>query len=210
MNQMAEHPLGRIEVELLKGDEAFRLGGEEMPFNVHGFWAWSVSDLVSNATRGRLAEYIVAKACGVGTSHPRDEWAAVDLETPKGVLVEVKSAAYVQSWHQEKLSAISFGVKKTLKWDPETNRQGEEPERTADVYVFALLAHQEQSTLDPLNLDQWEFYVLPTCVLNERKRSQHSITLPSLKKLNAGPHGFSELRGAVLQASSSQRERQEE
>ena len=210
MNQMAEHPLGRIEVELLKGDEAFRLGGEEMPFNVHGFWAWSVSDLVSNATRGRLAEYIVAKACGVGTSHPRDEWAAVDLETPKGVLVEVKSAAYVQSWHQEKLSAISFGVKKTLKWDPETNRQGEEPERTADVYVFALLAHQEQSTLDPLNLDQWEFYVLPTCVLNERKRSQHSITLPSLKKLNAGPHGFSGLREAVLQASSSQRERQEE
>jgi hypothetical protein len=193
----------------LDGSELFRIGSRELGFDVHDFWSWSVSDLVSNATRGILAEFIVAKACGVDTSQPRDEWAPVDLVTPEGVLIEVKSAAFIQSWYQEKLSAISFGVKKTLKWDPETNRQGSDPERTADVYVFAVLAHKDQETLDPLNLDHWEFHVLPTHVLDSRERSQHSITLPSLRRLSAGPHGFGELRGAVLQAAADQRDRRE-
>jgi len=37
--------------------------------------------------------------------------------------------------------------------------------------------------VNPLDISQWEFFVLPTKVLDERERSQHSITLPSLKKL---------------------------
>jgi len=185
----------------LDGSELFRIGSRELGFDVHDFWSWSVSDLVSNATRGILAEYIVAKACGVDTSRPRDEWAAVDLVTPEGVSIEVKSAAYIQSWHQDSYSKISFGVRKTLKWDPETNQQGSEPERAADVYVFALLAHRDQATLDPLNLDQWEFYVLPTATLNDRKRSQHSITLLSLQRLNAGPYGFATLLDTVRSAA---------
>jgi len=199
--QEQDQLLGRMEVERLDGDEPFRLASERLPFSVHDFWSWSISDLVSNATRGILAEYIVAKACGVDTSQPRGEWAAVDLETPEGVSIEVKSSAYIQSWHQNEYSKISFGVPKTRKWDPETNRQGKEPERTADVYVFAVLAHRDQATIDPLNLDQWEFYVLPTATLDARKRSQHSITLPSLKKLNAGPYGFSTLREVVLRST---------
>jgi len=210
MTAAASDPLGRMKPGQLGGSEAFRAGSRELGFNVRDFWAWSVSDLVSNATRGILAEYIVAKACGVDTSAPRDEWAAVDLVTLEGVSIEVKSSAYVQSWYQDEYSKISFGVRRTLKWDPETNKRTGHPHRAADVYVFALLAHKDQETLDPLNLDQWEFYVLPTYVLDSRERSQHSITLPSLKRLNAGPHGFGGLRDAVLQASSSQCETQEE
>ena len=210
MTSSPENQFGQIEAERLRGDEEFRFGAECLPFSVHDFWAWSVSDLVSNATRGRLAEYIVAKACGVDTSQPRDEWAPVDLETPEGHLVEVKSAAYVQSWHQKRLSQISFGVSKTRKWDPHTNEFATEKTRSADVYVFALLAHRNQATIDPLNLDQWEFYVLPTCVLDSRKRSQHSITLPSFQGLNAGPYGFNELREQVhLAAHQNRRTRQD-
>lgn len=183
------------------GDERFCFGGRVLPFDVLDFWRWSVSDLVSNATRGRLAEYIVARACRVDTTTPRDEWAPVDLRTPEGFLVEVKSAAYVQSWHQTQLSRISFRVPKTCPWDPTTNRFGDKRERLADVYVFALLAHKDKSTIAPLDLDQWEFYVLSTCVLNERKRSQHSITLPSLKRLGAGPCTYDELRSRVDMAA---------
>ena len=105
-NQETEIPLGPIDVNRLSGDERFHLGDSELDIIVQDFWSWSVSDLVSNATRGRLAEFIVAKACGVDTSQPRDEWEAVDLETPEGVRIEVKSAAYIQSWHQEDLSRI--------------------------------------------------------------------------------------------------------
>lgn len=55
----------------------------------------------------------------------------------------------------------------------------------AHVYVFALLAHRDQETLDPMDVSQWEFYVLPTATLEQRTRSQHSITLPPLRKLTA-------------------------
>lgn len=55
------------------------------------------------------------------------------------------------------------------------------------MYVFALLFHTHKPTIDPLNVTQTSlsggFYVLPTQVLNDRTRSQHSITLRSLEKL---------------------------
>jgi len=51
--------------------------------------------------------------------------------------------------------------------------------------------------VDPLNIDQWHFYVLPTAVLDARKRSQHSITLKSLEKLCSEPTTYDELPKAV-------------
>ena len=56
--------------------------------------------------------------------------------------------------------------------------------RQADIYVFCVLAHKEQKTIDPMNVAQWEFYILPTSVLNSEVQNQKSITLSSLKKLN--------------------------
>ena len=52
----------------------------------------------------------------------RDEGRAYDLDTQAGVRIEVKSAAYVQSWQQSRLSKISFNVPKTFGWDRETNK----------------------------------------------------------------------------------------
>jgi hypothetical protein len=71
--------------------------------------------------------------------------------------------------------------------------------------VFALLAHAEQETLDPLDLTQWEFYVLPTRVLDERTRSQHSIALTSLRSLTGGAVAFDRLRAAIEGAAALQR-----
>ena len=68
--------------------------------------------------------------------------------------------------------------------------------RHAQVYVFALLGHTNKATVNPLDLDQWVFYVLPTAVLDGRARSQHSITLKTLEGLTAAL-GFGELRQAV-------------
>ncbi len=160
------HILGPITLKCLSDSEPFRLQGQELTFNVLQFWQWSTSDLVSNATRGRLAEFIVAQALEAA-SLVRDEWAAYDLQTPEGIKVEVKSSAYLQSWSQAKLSSVLFSVKKARAWNRESNRQAVKATRQAHVYVFALLAHENKVTLDPLNLDQWEFYVLPTSILNE-------------------------------------------
>jgi hypothetical protein len=95
------------------GTERFHVDGQDLGFDLLSFWQWSASDLVSNATRGRVAEYIVARALGLALDDVRDEWGAYDLCTPSGIRVEVKSAAYIQSWHQARLSSIMFVVPKT-------------------------------------------------------------------------------------------------
>ena len=159
-----------------------------------------MSDLVSNVTRGKLAEFIVAKALGISTDGVRNEWDSYDLEMEDGAKIEVKSAAYLQSWHQEKLSSISFRVQKTRSWDSESNRLENEAKRQADVYVFAVLVHRDKPTVDPLNVNQWRFYVLPTRILDKRTRSQHSITLKTLERLSNGSVPFQYLRITVQEA----------
>ena len=195
MNELKE-----IEITKLSGDEIFQNGSKKLDFNLLSFWQWSSSDVVSNYTRGILAEYIVGKALGcIKDDDVRDEGRAYDLDTQAGVRIEVKSAAYVQSWQQSRLSKISFNVPKTLGWDRETNKFDKEKKRQADVYVFALLFHKDKKTVNPLDISQWEFFVLPTKVLDERERSQHSITLPSSKKLTDSV-SFFELGQAVEKA----------
>src|SRR5690606_19809719 len=103
--------------------------------SVLDFWKWSVSDLLSNATRGILAEFIVATATGVDLNTVRDEWGAFDLETREGIKIEVKSAAYLQTWNQSKLSSINFSIKIPRLWDNETNMASSIRLRPSDVYV---------------------------------------------------------------------------
>jgi len=192
----------RLKINRKTGTERFRNEDKLLSFDLLNFWQWSASDLVSNATRGVLAEYIVMRALGIENDHIRDEWAAFDLETSNGIKIEVKSAAYLQSWHQKKLSKISFRTPKTRLWNPDTNKLLPESKRQADVYVFALLAHKDKKTVNPLDVSQWEFYVLPTSIINERKRSQHSITLSTLRKIcEKGAVTYFELDKAVKSAS---------
>jgi hypothetical protein len=187
------------------GTEPLHSDGHELGVSVIDFWRWSASDLLSNATRGRFAEFIVACALNIPFDQVRDEWGAYDLLTPEGIRVEVKSAAYIQSWHQSKPSIISFRVPKTRAWNAETNVQEREARRQADVYVFALLAHSDQSTIDPLNVNQWNFYVLPTSVLDSRTRSQHSITLGTLEVLTAGAVSYNDLQRTIQIAAAHER-----
>jgi len=192
--------LGPLITSPKTGCESFCADATPLGYTLKDFWIWSVSDLVSNATRGRLAEFIVAKALGIATDVSREEWEAFDLKTMEGKKIEVKSAAYIQSWNQSKLSSIIFSTRKTRYWDSKTNIQERESKRQADVYVFALLTHLDKKTINPLNVKQWEFYVLSTPALGNYKRSEVSITLSSLKTLKAGPVNYDELAGKVKDA----------
>jgi hypothetical protein len=192
-------PFPRISHNRKTGAEPFECDGELLGFDLLSFWQWSTSDVISNVTRGRLAEYLVARAMGVGVEDIREEWAAYDVKSPEGIKIEVKSAAYVQSWAQKGPSTIQFGYKKTRSWDAETNVLTVDAQRPADLYVLALLFHSDQETLNPLDVAQWRFYVVPTSVLNARVRSQHSITLRSLEAI-VEPVSFVELRAKVLEA----------
>lgn len=175
--------LDKIQATIKTGNEQLTYNEKSLDFSLLDFWRWSVSDILSNATRGRFAEFIVATATNIEKTALRDEWSAYDLETPDGIKLEIKSAAYIQSWFQRTLSTISFSTKAALYWDSLTNKQSDIKKRHADVYVFCLLHHDNKQTVDPLNLNHWEFYVMATKELNDYSRSQHSITLKSLQRL---------------------------
>lgn len=49
--------------------------------------------------------------------------------------------------------------------------------------MFCVLAHQDKDSVNPLDLSQWDFYILETKILDERVKTQKSITLSSLLRL---------------------------
>jgi hypothetical protein len=192
--------LGQIKVDRRTGSERFKDGATNLEFDLLDFWQWSASDLVANISRGVLAEYLVARALAIDVDGVRDGWAAYDLCTPDGIRIEVKSSAYLQSWQQNKATAVNFRIPPTRAWDPKTSRSEQDAKRQADVYVFALLAHRDKPTLDPLDVSQWEFYVLPTEVLNRDAGEQRSVSLAGIKRMGAAAATFQHLAQVVRDA----------
>ena len=90
------------------GSEVLTNNEITIEYTLLDFWRWSVSDILSNATRGRFAEFIVGTAMNIDPMSSSGEWDAFDLITNNGIKIEVKSASYIQSWSQKRLSAISF------------------------------------------------------------------------------------------------------
>lgn len=188
--------LSPINARRKSGEEVFIGLGKGKLSTLKDFWQWSSSDLVSNATRGILAEFLVASALGLNHG-VRNEWDSYNLKTETGVKIEVKSAAYIQSWYQRRLSTISFNIKPTLAWDSETNLQAKEKKRQADVYVFCLLHHKDNCTINPMDLSQWTFYVVSRDKLEQKYLKVKSIGLSRLKKLEPKVCDFNGLRQAV-------------
>ena len=172
-----------IETKKKTGNEQFLNAGSDV-CTLRDFWAWAYSDLIGNTERGRLAEFIVAMALGI-TEGMSVSWDKYDLLSKEGIRVEVKTSAYLQSWEQQNLSKISFGIQPTYGWDSVTNEYDAEKKRQSDVYVFCVLKHKDQVTLNPLDLSQWDFYVLSTAALNKAVPGQKTISLNKLLNIGA-------------------------
>lgn len=184
--------------KLKKGNEKFTTKDKELKFSLLDFWQWSSSDILSNSLRGRLAEFIVAMATNIDVDEQREEWSAFDLTTLGGIKLEVKSSAYIQSWNQKKPSTILFSIKPSKYWDSLTNVYSQEIKRQSDLYVFCLLDHKDRETVDPLNMDQWSFYVVNTAILNDKYPSRKTLTLKSLETL-ANKVGYWDLNSEIGQ-----------
>lgn len=160
------------------------------------FWAWAHSDLIGNAERGTLAEFIVACALGVQDSE-RIPWDKYDLITKEGIAVEVKTSGYLQTWHQKELSKIAFGIRPTYGWESTTNAYDSMQKRQADIYVFCVHKHTDQATVNPLLISQWDFYLMTTADLNEKFGEQKSATLSSLIKAGAEKCEYAKLYNRI-------------
>lgn len=177
------------------------LAGDESLLDaaVADFWRWALSDLRMNTARGWFAEYLIART--VGDPRPgRTEWGSYDVESAEGIRIEVKSSGYWQSWAQKAPSSITFKGLRSRKWTPQT-RYEPEPSIVADVFVFAVQAAPTADAYDPLDLTQWDFYVLPAPII--RERLGNSVGLATLRRLSGGPVKLDRLRTAIIAAAAS-------
>lgn len=187
--------IGGVNMQTLTGNEHFTYDGMPVGILLNDFWAWNSSDLLNNTLRGALAEFLVASAIGIDTTIARQDWTAYDLLSPSGRKIEVKCSAYLQSWNPERLSKIQFSIRPARSWDAE-NDFSSDVRRWSDLYVFCLYASKDRAET-PLQLEQWEFYVLPTSVLNQCCSEQKSITLNSLLALSPVKTNYEDLRDVV-------------
>lgn len=119
-NKGPEFLLPPISTQRKEGSEPVHRSGRPLGPTLLDFWQWSSSNLLDNILRGTLAEWLVACALGCAQG-ARQEWGSYDLMSPSGIRVEVKSAAYIQSWAQRRYSTITFSVREAYAWDPESN-----------------------------------------------------------------------------------------
>ena len=173
-----------ITPNFLPADTPIKAAGGKKIAEIKDFWQWAYSNLIDNTVRGKLAEFLVACALGIEKTITQP-WAEFDLLSNEGVSIEVKTSGYIQAWGQNELSRLSFGIPQTHGWDGQTGKYSEEKKRQADVYVFCVHNHTVQETLNPLDVTQWDFYVLPTTVLNEKACEQRSIALSTVVALGA-------------------------
>ena len=183
----------------LSGSEPFRCCGQALGFTLLDFWKWSESDLLNGLTRTRLAEFIVAAALGAHAEGPRDEHSSLELVTPDGVEVRVKSSSFLKSFPQRDLSKVVF-VPQVRATRSDAGSGHHSPYR-AQVYVFALLDHVERATVDPLDLGQWRFFVPPTSKLEALVSEQRALTVPTLDALSSGSVAYEDLKAAVRKAA---------
>jgi len=196
----------------LRGDEHIVFGGMPTGYLLQDFWAWHSSDLLNNTLRGSYCEFIVSAALGVDLSGTNDDWEAYDVLFPYHwtdglvgrdvIKIEVKSSAYLQAWEQSKLSTIQFSIRPTKAWTPQTG-YSDETRRQSDVYVFCLYTETDRAKADPLSLDGWDFYVLPTSRLNAICGSQQTISLSGLIALDPIKTDFSGIMDAVAASVQS-------
>ena len=158
-------------------------GGESLGMTMLDFWKYQYSNIYD--MQEYIAEFIVGKALGINEPMNRDGWTLWDIDY-QGKRIEVKQTSYYHSW-QEKIANGKISQQRTFSITPAFTRYKDSTtsyERQNDIYVFCLNTGNNEEDSYPLDMANWEFYVVPTSVINENcTPSQKSISLGKVRKL---------------------------
>ena len=172
----------------ITGHEEFSFDGVSLGSNLIDFWKFRYSNIFD--MQGALAEFIVAKALGVSEAHNIEYWTLWDINY-HDLRIEVKETSYYHPWNKDgKVSASrSFGITKANSRFAESATGTVDAsfenkyERQNDLYVFCLNTGNTPEESYPLDLNHWEFYVIPTCVINKTCGDGKTISLGKVRKL---------------------------
>ena len=183
MEEKTKHQLGKEHTteraEMLNGNEVFKQNGIELGFSVMDYWRFQFSNLVDNL--GYVAEFLIAQALSKDEPDNCNGWTVYDVGY-RGKRIEVKTTSYWQSWKASHIISEqrNFSIRKTYL-DYQNNKS--DKARQNDIYIFCLDTGRDEKSSNPMNLENWVFYVVPTKVINEIFGDQKVLSLKKLKEL---------------------------
>lgn len=181
----------------MNGNEQFQLAGQSAGFSISDFWQFQFSNIWD--MQADIAEFIVAKALGQEKPYNKNGWTLWDISY-KSKRIEVKETSYYHSWRTDgKVSEQRvFGITKAYSRYKDSSS---EFKRQNDLYVFCLNTGDTKESSNPLILDNWRFWVIPTDTINRVCGKNKTITLGRVKSITKQPDGigFAELKTAIDQ-----------
>ena len=182
------------EAKLLSGKEPFTNNGILTDYTVNDFWSFQFSNILHDPDE--IAEFLVAKALGLDKPFNKDHWTLYDIDY-NGIRVEVKETAYYHSFNEPgKISNQRvFGITKANS-NYENPDEKNRFERQNDVYVFCLLKGETAEDAWPLELSHWEFYIVPTSVINKECGDQKTVSLSRVQNFTK-PVDFEHIKETV-------------
>ncbi len=171
---------------------------KEIEFNlcIIDFWRWALSNLSGGSTLKMLGEFIVTSALNRDIEM-RNEVDVYNLKTENDKKIGVLSASHLQTWSKNGLPNISYTNNPCFKWDDNFPMQSSERLRLVELFVFCLLQHRNEHTLNPVDISQWTFFVIDTNLLQNSLIDKKGIKLSKLKELNPIMCGFDTLKRVI-------------
>lgn len=164
----------------LVGDERFTYDGKQTELTMLEFWRWHFSDIYD--LQSKIAEYIVGKALGLTEAENVGVWTLYDMMY-RSKRIEIKETSYYHAWQTDdepKSRKRSFGI--TKAYDDYTDQKSEY-RRQNDIYIFCLNTGDTKASSNPLMLEHWEFYIVPTYMINDLCENGKTISLSRVRKL---------------------------
>lgn len=181
-------------------DETFMHKGKAL-FSVLDFWRYAYSQL--EGLSDTLAEFLVARALGIEKAENVNYWTAYDMAY-RNKRIEVKSTRYVHPWNTRISKIRTFSIEPTNSdyWGSSKIgiNNGKRLSRQSEIYVFCLNSNMDIENNNPLKVDDWVFFVVPTFEINnccEDNPEQKKISLNVVKRLAKGGVAFDALKSSV-------------
>lgn len=199
---------------MFTGNERLILNGRELPYSMLDFWRVSLSEILFNMNRGSFAEFLVRCALMENGYDALSQYKtgveAWDIDGPSIIgkdgnrrcRIEVKSTASVQYNTPDSKEPIrlddtklTFSIRPAIDWNHEERGKN----RNNDLYIFAHYTAEYKAS-NMLDLRFWDFYVLPTFIIEEDKSlsAQKTISVYRLKKLGLSPACFPDLYAEIM------------
>ena len=180
----------------MTGKEAFVFENEALGFNFLDFWKFHYSNIYS--LHGEIAEFVVARALGITKAQNAAYWTLWDI-TYRNIRIEVKATAYYHLWNSDgKVSKQrTFGITKAKGTYDSAISGNSDFCRQNDIYVFCLNIGNTKEESNPLDLNNWEFYIIPTTIINEKCGNNKTISLGKIKSLGFSAKRYNQIKDEI-------------